>query len=129
MITRHNPAGLYPKYPGYSHAVEVGSGGRMLFVSGLNGYLVDGKTMPESFEGQCRTIWGHLATILGSANMTYKNLVFLRTYLASGSLAAALLTAWGEGDPAQAQARMLAAVNNFHAPKQAADDQSPAQQN
>jgi 2-iminobutanoate/2-iminopropanoate deaminase len=83
MITRHNPAGLYPKYPGYSHAVEVGAGARMLFVSGLNGYLEDGKTMPESFEDQCRIIWRHLATILGSADMAYKNLVFLRTYLAS----------------------------------------------
>jgi enamine deaminase RidA (YjgF/YER057c/UK114 family) len=54
----------------------------MLFVSGLNAYLEDGKTMPESFEDQCRVIWKHLATILGSAGMTYKNLVFLRTYLA-----------------------------------------------
>jgi hypothetical protein len=60
---------------------------------------------------------------------TPSNAQRLRTHLASGSLAAVLLTAWEEGDPAQAQARMLATVNNFHAPKQAAGDQSPAQQN
>ena len=82
MITRHNPPGLYPKYLGYSHAVEIGGGSRLLFVSGLNGYLADGKTMPESFEAQCRTIWGHLVTILASANMNLNNLVSLRTYLA-----------------------------------------------
>jgi hypothetical protein len=63
------------------------------------------------------------------AALTPSNTQRLRTHLASGSLAAALLTAWEEGDPAQAQARMLAAVNNFHAPKQVADDQNPAQQN
>jgi 2-iminobutanoate/2-iminopropanoate deaminase len=83
MIKKHNPAGLYPKYLGYSHAVEVGSGCRMLFVSGLNGYLEDGKTMPDSFEDQCRTIWKHLATILRSAELDYNNLIFLRTYLAN----------------------------------------------
>jgi len=83
MITRHNPSTLYPKYLGYSHAIEVGGGARLLFVSGLNGYHADGKTMPESFEAQCRQIWEHLTTILASADMTLNNLVSLRTYLAS----------------------------------------------
>jgi 2-iminobutanoate/2-iminopropanoate deaminase len=82
VVTRHNPTGLYPKYAGYCHAIELGSGSRLLFVSGLNGYLEDGKTMPESFDEQCRTIWKHLATILRSAEMDYSNLVSLRTYLA-----------------------------------------------
>lgn len=53
----------------------------MLFVSGLNGYLEDGKTMLEPFEDQCRMIWKHLATILQSANMEYSNIVSLRTFL------------------------------------------------
>ena len=78
----HNPEGLYPKYLNYSHAVEVAAGVRTLHISGLNGYLEDGKTMPESFEDQCRTIWQHLLTILRSADMDYSNLVFLRIYLA-----------------------------------------------
>ena len=81
-VKRHNPQGLYPQYLGYSHAVEVASGARTLYISGLNGYLEDGKTMPESFEDQSRTIWKHLRTILRSADMDYNNLVFLRTFLA-----------------------------------------------
>jgi 2-iminobutanoate/2-iminopropanoate deaminase len=81
-ITKHDPAGLYPKYPGYTHAVEVAAGARTLHISGLNGYESDGKTIPESFEDQSELIWRHLRTILASAGMDIGNLVFLRTYLA-----------------------------------------------
>ncbi|MFN0040309.1 MAG: RidA family protein [Burkholderiales bacterium] len=81
-ITKHEPKGLYPKYPGYAHAVEVTGGGRTLYISGLNGYESDGKSMPESFEEQSELIWRHLVAILNSAGMDIRNLVFLRTYLA-----------------------------------------------
>jgi hypothetical protein len=63
------------------------------------------------------------------APLNLSNTQRLRTHLASGSLAAALLTAWEDGDPAQAQARMLAAANDFHAPKQAGGDQIPTRPN
>jgi 2-iminobutanoate/2-iminopropanoate deaminase len=82
-VVQHNPAELFPQYRNYSHAVELRSGSRMLFISGLNGYLADGKTMPESFEEQGELIWGHMGAILKSAGMTYANIVSLRTYLAS----------------------------------------------
>ena len=82
-IKNHDPKGLYPKYPGYAHAVEVAGGARTLYISGLNGYEADGKTMPESFEGQSELIWRHLGAILASAGMRIGNLVFLRTCLAS----------------------------------------------
>jgi enamine deaminase RidA (YjgF/YER057c/UK114 family) len=82
-IIQHNPAELYPQYRNYSHAVEVRGNARLLIISGLNGYLPDGKTMPESFEEQGDLIWQHLGAILKSANMTYDNLISLRTYLAS----------------------------------------------
>ena len=81
-IKKHEPGGLYPKYPGYAHAVEVSSGTRTLYISGLNGYESDGKTMPESFEQQSEVIWRHLVSILAAAGMGIENLVFLRTYLA-----------------------------------------------
>lgn len=81
-VKNHNPAGLYPQYSGYTHAVEVGGGARTLYISGLNGYEADGKTMPESFEAQSELIWKHLKTILASAGMGVENIVFLRTYLA-----------------------------------------------
>ena len=81
-IKKHNPEGLYPQYSNYSHAVEV-SDSSLLFISGLNGYLQDRKTIPDSFDEQCDLIWGYLGKILKSALMDYKNLVSLRIYLAS----------------------------------------------
>jgi 2-iminobutanoate/2-iminopropanoate deaminase len=80
--TLHNPPGLFPRYANYSHAVEVRAGARLLFISGLNGYLPDGKTMPLTFEEQAEVIWGHLKEILAAAGMTVQNLVSLRFYLA-----------------------------------------------
>jgi 2-iminobutanoate/2-iminopropanoate deaminase len=82
-ITRHNPEALYPLYRNYSHSVEVSGNSRLLFISGLNGYLADGTTMPDSFEEQGEIIWGHIGVILKSADMTYDNIVSLRTYLSS----------------------------------------------
>jgi 2-iminobutanoate/2-iminopropanoate deaminase len=82
-ITKHNPSELFPQYRNYSHAVEVSGNARILFISGLNGYLADGKTMPDSFKEQGEIIWGHIGVILRSAGMTYENIVSLRTYLSS----------------------------------------------
>jgi enamine deaminase RidA (YjgF/YER057c/UK114 family) len=82
-ITRHHPTELFPQYRNYSHAIEVSGDSRLLFISGLNGYLADGTTMPDSFEEQGEIIWKHIGTILKSAGMTYENIVSLRTYLAS----------------------------------------------
>ncbi len=82
-ITKHNPAQLFPQYRNYSHAVEVSSNARLLFISGLNGYLADGITMPDSFEEQGEIIWKYVGVILKSAGMDYDNIVSLRTYLAS----------------------------------------------
>lgn len=84
-ITEHNPSGVFPPYRAYSHATEVAGDSRLLFISGLNGYEIDGRTMPESFEDQAELIWKHLKTILSGAGMTVENLVSLRTYLAHPS--------------------------------------------
>lgn len=69
---------MFPPYRCYSHAVEVSAGSRLLFVSGLNGFLADGEAVPESFEEQGELVWGHLGAILRSANMDFENLVSLR---------------------------------------------------
>ena len=82
-VIKHNPEKVYPQYQSYSHAIEVSSGSRLLIISGLNGYLADGKSMPETFEEQGEMIWKHLGTILESAQMSYQNLISIRTYLAS----------------------------------------------
>jgi 2-iminobutanoate/2-iminopropanoate deaminase len=61
--------------------MEVSGESRILFISGLNGYPADGSSMPESFEGQAEIIWQHIGNILESADMTFGNIVSLRTYL------------------------------------------------
>ena len=84
-IVKHNPEGLFPPYRNYSHAVEIKGNAALLIISGLNGYLKDGETMPDSFEEQGEIIWQHMGTILKSAGMDYSNLVSIRTYLADPS--------------------------------------------
>lgn len=82
-VIKHNPKEMYPQYQSYSHALEIRGDSRLLIISGLNGYLPDGKTMPETFEEQGDIIWGYIGKLLEAANMNYQNLVSLRTYLAS----------------------------------------------
>ena len=82
-VIAHNPEGVFPPYRGYSHATEIRGDARLLVISGLNGYLADGNTMPTSFDEQGDLIWQHLGTILRSAGMDYSDLVSLRTYLAA----------------------------------------------
>ena len=81
-VIKHNPEKMYPQYKNYSHAIEVGNSSRLLIISGLNGYLPDGKSMPETFEEQGEIIWKYMGMILESANMGYQNLISIRTYLA-----------------------------------------------
>ncbi len=78
----HIPVSVFPPYSNYAHAVEVMSGVRTLYISGLNGYELDGELMPPSFQAQASLIWTHLGNILASANMSYVDLVSLRFYLA-----------------------------------------------
>jgi enamine deaminase RidA (YjgF/YER057c/UK114 family) len=82
-IIPHNPSNVFPPYRNYSHAIEVKGDSSLLFISGLNGYFSDGKTMPDSFEEQGELIWQHIGTILKSANMDYQNVISIRTYLAA----------------------------------------------
>ncbi|MBT2302192.1 RidA family protein [Variovorax paradoxus] len=82
-VIQHNPEGVFPPYRCYSHATEIRGDSRLLVISGLNGYLADGITMPESFEEQGDLIWTHMGTILRSAGMDYRDLVSVRTYLAA----------------------------------------------
>jgi 2-iminobutanoate/2-iminopropanoate deaminase len=81
-LIKHNPPELFPQYRCYSHAMEIQGDSRMLMISGLNGYLADGKTLPESFEAQAEVIWTHIRTLLHAAGMDLHNLVSVRTYLA-----------------------------------------------
>ena len=73
----------FRRYRCYTHATEIRGDSRLLIISGLNGYLQDGRTMPESFEEQADIIWTHTRRrCCAAADMTVANLVSLRTYLA-----------------------------------------------
>ena len=63
-VIQHNPEGVFPPYRSYSHAVEIKGDSGLLVISGLNGYLADGQTMPGSFEEQGDIIWQPIGTIL-----------------------------------------------------------------
>jgi 2-iminobutanoate/2-iminopropanoate deaminase len=82
-VILHNPDTVFPPYRCFSHAAEIRGDARLLIVSGINGYERDGKMMPDSFEAQADLIWTHLGNILRAADMDYRNIVSLRTYLAS----------------------------------------------
>ena len=82
---QHNPENVFPPYRNYSHAIEVKGDSSLLFISGLNGYFSDGRTMPVTFEEQGELIWKHIGTILKSAGMSYQNVISIRTYLADPS--------------------------------------------
>jgi 2-iminobutanoate/2-iminopropanoate deaminase len=86
VLQQHSPADVFPSYTNYAHAVEVPAGSRMLFVSGLNGFDLDGQTMPEDFDSQADLIWDHLERVLASASMSLLDLVSLRFYLADPAL-------------------------------------------
>ena len=81
-VILHNLPEVFPPYRCYAHAAEISAGSRTLYISGLNGFHVDGKTMPESFEEQAELIWQHMGAILKSASMGMTNLVSMRFYLA-----------------------------------------------
>lgn len=79
---RRNPSDVFPPYPNYAHAVEVPTGARTLYVSGLNGYAPDGTTIGDTFEEQVEQTWDTLERILADADMSVADLVSLRFYLA-----------------------------------------------
>lgn len=85
MIIQHNPEGLFPAYRNYSHGIEITGNSRLLVISGLNGFLSDGQTMPDSFEEQGEIIWQHIGRVLKSAEMDYQDVISIRTYLSHPS--------------------------------------------
>jgi 2-iminobutanoate/2-iminopropanoate deaminase len=74
---------VFPPYRNYAHAVEVPPGARTLYIGGINGYDATGEHLPDNFAGQVANVWTTLSEILGSAGMTYADLVSLRFFLTS----------------------------------------------
>lgn len=85
--TAHNPTDVFPPYANYAHAVEVAAGARTLYVSGLNGYEVDGRTMPANVELLKTHLGTHKAarTVICAKLLEPDWLIELEAIAASGS--------------------------------------------
>ena len=80
MLKIHVLDSLYPHSRNVAHAVEVPPGARLLFTNGQTGTKPDGST-PKSIEDQTLVVFNRLNTILEAANMTFRDIVRLNTYL------------------------------------------------
>ena len=80
MFTSYNPASVSPPIGGYSHALEVPPGWRLLFVSGQIPEALDG-SVPTGFEAQCHAAWANVLAALSAAGLGPEHLVKVTTYL------------------------------------------------
>jgi enamine deaminase RidA (YjgF/YER057c/UK114 family) len=86
-ILRHDPDDVPTALGGYTNALEIPGGHRLLFVSGQIPETSVGK-VPDNATEQARLIWRHITSCLTSASMSVTDLVQVRTYLSSRDLAA-----------------------------------------
>jgi len=80
MLKTHTPATVAPPFSAYSHAVEVPSGARMLYVSGQLGVAPDG-TVAEDFASQADQAFRNVLAILDAAGLAAGDLVRVNTFL------------------------------------------------
>lgn len=82
--TRHNPPTVWSVPEQfrniYSHAVEVATGTRMLFVSGQIGVALDG-TLRAGFSEQCEQAMDNVEALLTAATMTKADVVKITYFL------------------------------------------------
>jgi 2-iminobutanoate/2-iminopropanoate deaminase len=83
LFTAHNPSTVW-QVPDtfrsvYSHAAEITTPVRVLFVSGQFGVALDGK-LPAEFAPQCEQAMDNVEALLAAAGMTVINIVKLTYY-------------------------------------------------
>jgi 2-iminobutanoate/2-iminopropanoate deaminase len=64
----------------YSDAIECGTNGRLLFISGTPGIRPDG-TLPEGVTAQTEQAWENVRFALAAAGMTMQHLVKITQYV------------------------------------------------
>ncbi|WP_453984027.1 RidA family protein [Brevibacterium casei] len=88
MDRQHDPTEVPAAVGGYTNALEVPAGHRLLFISGQIPETPDGE-VPDGVEDQCRLIWQHIVSCLRSADMAVTDLVKVTTFLSNRDVAAA----------------------------------------
>jgi enamine deaminase RidA (YjgF/YER057c/UK114 family) len=83
LFTAHNPSTVWQVPDAfrsvYSHAAEMATPGRVLFISGQFGVATDG-TLPTDFALQCEQAMDNVEALLATASMTAANMVKLTYY-------------------------------------------------
>ncbi len=80
-VTFNSPSAPQPS-GGYSQAVAIEAGRRLLFISGQIPESAEG-IVPPDFRSQCRQVWANVIAQLEAAGMSARNLVKVTTFLAS----------------------------------------------
>ena len=84
LFTAHNPSTVW-QVPDtfraiYSHATEIVTPGRVLFISGQFGVAPDGK-LPAEFAAQCEQAMDNVEALLAAAGMAAANIIRLTYYV------------------------------------------------
>jgi 2-iminobutanoate/2-iminopropanoate deaminase len=84
LFTAHNPPTVW-QVPDtfraiYSHATEIVTPGRVLFISGQFGVAPDGK-LPAEFAAQCEQAMDNVEALLAAAGMAAANIIRLTYYV------------------------------------------------
>lgn len=79
-FTAIDPADAPQAVGGYTQALSVEGGSRLLFVSGQIPQTRAGE-IPQDFEAQCRLVWANIAATLHEAELDVPNLVKVTTFL------------------------------------------------
>lgn len=79
-LTPHDAPSVPAAIGGYTNALEVVDGRRLLFISGQIPQTASGE-VPRGIEAQCRSVWANIVASLASADMRVENLVKVTTFL------------------------------------------------
>ena len=81
MLKRHNPDTVVEAYGGgYSQALQVAPGARLLFTAGQVGVRPDGTTV-DGFAGQADQVWANIMALLADADMGAEDIVKITGYV------------------------------------------------
>ena len=81
MLKRHNPATVVEAYGGgYSQALEIPPGARLMFTAGQVGVAPDGATA-DGFAAQADQTWANVLALLAEGGMGVEDIVKITGYI------------------------------------------------
>ena len=81
MLKRHNPATVVEAFGGgYSQALEIPPGARLIYTAGQVGMAPDGKTA-DGFAAQADQTWANVLALLAEGGMGVEDIVKITGYI------------------------------------------------